>query len=128
MAAVTQGKGDNLLKYAIVTASTLRDIAESSPTPFLRTIADVSISILTIAQSIKSNKDVTMRLVSGIDELLSVILQLPVQGDELSPAMLHNMGRFANTLQKIYSFVKGQQNATVLKRIFRQSENTALEE
>ncbi|KAJ7765307.1 hypothetical protein B0H16DRAFT_416054 [Mycena metata] len=126
MAATTQGKGDNLLKYAVVAASTLRDIAESSQTPFLRTIAGVSISILTIVQSVKSNKDVTMRLVSGIDQLLSVILQLSVKGDELSPEMLHNMGKFADTLQKIYSFVKAQQSATVLKRIFRQSENAAL--
>ncbi|KAJ7032390.1 hypothetical protein C8F04DRAFT_658569 [Mycena alexandri] len=126
MSSTNRGKGDSVLKYATIAASTLRDIADSSPVPFLRTIAAVSLSILAIAQSLKSNQEESIRLVSRIDQLLSVILQLCVKGDVLSPATLHNIGKFADTLQKIHSFVRSQQNKTVLKRLFRQSENTAL--
>ncbi|KAJ7909635.1 hypothetical protein B0H13DRAFT_2330223 [Mycena leptocephala] len=126
MTTLNRGKGDSVLRYATIAASTLRDIADSSPVPFLRTIAAVSISILTIAQSVRSNKEECMRMVTHIDELLSVILHLCIDGGDLSPATLHNIGRFADTLQKIHSFIKAQQNTGVLKRFFRQGENTAL--
>ncbi|KAJ7503644.1 hypothetical protein B0H11DRAFT_1983671 [Mycena galericulata] len=123
------GKGDNVLRYATVAASTLRDIAQSAPIPFLQTIAAVSLSILTIAESVKSNKEQCMRMVSQIDELLSVLLHLCVKsdsaGDTLSPATLHNIGKFADTLQKIHSFIEAQQKNSKFRRFFRQSENTA---
>ncbi|KAJ7765322.1 hypothetical protein B0H16DRAFT_416636 [Mycena metata] len=116
MNSTNRGRGDAVLRYATIAASTLRDIADSSPVPFLRTIA----------ATLKSNQEESVRLISRIDQLLSVILQLSVKGDELSPATLHNIGKFADTLQKIHSFVRSQQSKTVLKRLFRQSENTAL--
>ncbi|KAJ7245905.1 hypothetical protein B0H12DRAFT_1220652, partial [Mycena haematopus] len=123
------GKGDTILRYATVAASTLSDIAQSTPIPFLRTIAAVSLSILTNAESVKSNKEQCMRMVSQIDELLSVILHLCVKSDSaedtLSPATLHNIGKFAHTLQKIHSFIEAQQNNSKFRRFFRQSENTA---
>ncbi|KAJ7185241.1 hypothetical protein C8R46DRAFT_375208 [Mycena filopes] len=124
--ATTQRRADNLLKYANIAASTLRDIADSSTTPFLKTIAGLSISILEIAQAVRANQDACLRMVSQIDELLSFILELCVKGDDLPPIMLHNLGKFAETLQKVHSFMKSQQNANVLKRIFRQSENASL--
>ncbi|KAJ7723883.1 P-loop containing nucleoside triphosphate hydrolase protein [Mycena metata] len=123
------GAGDNVLRYATVTASTLQDITQSAPVPFLRTIAAVSLSILTIAESIKSNKEQCMRMVSEIDELLSAILHLYVKSDSaedaLSPATLHNIGEFVDTLQKIHSFIEAQQNNSKFRRFFRQSDNTA---
>jgi hypothetical protein len=41
---------NEMLQYAIIAASTFRDIADSSSVPFLRTVAAVSISILTTVQ------------------------------------------------------------------------------
>ncbi|KAF7340686.1 NB-ARC domain-containing protein [Mycena sanguinolenta] len=123
------GKADTVLRYATVAASTLNDLAQSAPIPFLRTIAAVSLSILTIAESVKSNKEQCMRMVSQIDELLSAILHLCVESDSaedtLSPATLHNIGKFADTLQKIHSFIEAQQKNSKFRRFFRQSENTA---
>ncbi|KAJ6586408.1 hypothetical protein DFH09DRAFT_1359742 [Mycena vulgaris] len=122
------GKLDSVLRYATIAASTLRDIADSSPIPFLRTIAAVSLSILTIADSAKTNRDECIRMVSQIDELLSVILHLCAKSDvesDLSPATLHNIGAFADTLQKVHSFIRAQQNTSMFKRLFRHGENTA---
>ncbi|KAJ7670588.1 P-loop containing nucleoside triphosphate hydrolase protein [Mycena polygramma] len=126
MGPTNRGKGDTVLKYATVAASTLRDVADSSPVPFLRIIAAVSMSILSIVQSVRSNREECMRMISHIDELISVILRLCIKEDDLSPATLHNIGRFADTLQKIHSYVTSQQNTSLLKRLFRQSENAAL--
>ncbi|KAJ7488074.1 hypothetical protein FB451DRAFT_1226362 [Mycena latifolia] len=123
-----RGKVDSVLNYATVAASTLSDIADSSSVPFLRTIAAVSLSILTIAESARTNKDECTRMVSQIDELLSVILHLCTKSDgggNLSPATLHNIGKFADTLQKIHSFIQAQQNTSRLKRLFRHGENAA---
>ncbi|KAJ6514224.1 hypothetical protein C8R47DRAFT_1206598 [Mycena vitilis] len=132
MSPTNRGRGDTVLKYATVAASTLRDVADSSPIPFLRIIAAVSMSILTMVQSVRSNREECMRMISHIDELISVILRLCINEDDLSPATLHNIGRFAelvfpnSTLQKIHSYVTSQQNTSLLKRLFRQSENAAL--
>ncbi|KAJ7163516.1 P-loop containing nucleoside triphosphate hydrolase protein, partial [Mycena crocata] len=127
MAPANRDKGESILRYATVAASTLRDIADSSPTPFLRTIAALSLSILSIIQAVKKNKDECIRMVSNIDELLSVILHLckSESSGNLSPARLHDIGRFAETLQKIHCFIEAQQNTSRFKRIFRQSENSA---
>jgi hypothetical protein len=87
-----------------------------------------------------------MRMVSQIDELLSAILHLRVKPDSaedtLSPATLHNIAKFAesiasfslfcrnlvdtefSTLQKIHSFIEAQQKNSKFRRFFRQSENT----
>ncbi|KAJ7058358.1 P-loop containing nucleoside triphosphate hydrolase protein [Mycena amicta] len=125
-------KTDTFFGYATVTASTLKDFAGSSSTPFLRTISAVTLSILSIAQT---NRDECIRMVSQIDELLSVILRICVGSDfqrahgqppTLPPGMLYNIGTFADTLQKIHSFIELQQNTSLIKRFFRQGENTAL--
>ncbi|KAJ7061588.1 P-loop containing nucleoside triphosphate hydrolase protein, partial [Mycena amicta] len=124
-------KTDRLFNYAVVTASTLKDFADSTSTPFLRTISAVSLSILRIAESVKNNRDECIRLVSQIDELLAVILRICVgseshESQAIAPTMLNNLGNFAATLQKIHSFVELQQNTSLIKRFFRQGENTAL--
>ncbi|KAJ6511020.1 hypothetical protein C8R45DRAFT_1068855 [Mycena sanguinolenta] len=80
-------------------------------------------------ESVKSNKEQCMRMVSQIDELLSAILHLCVKSDSaedtLSPATLRNIGKFADTLQKIHSFIEAQQKNSKFRRFFRQNENTA---
>ncbi|KAJ7692994.1 hypothetical protein B0H17DRAFT_1060543 [Mycena rosella] len=125
--AENRGKADSVLKYATIAASTLRDIADASPIPFLRTIAAVSLSILTMAETARTNKEECMRMVSQIDELLSVILHLCTdsEGGGMSPSTLHNIGKLADTLQKIHSFVQAQQNTSRFKRLFRHGENAA---
>ncbi|KAF7314916.1 NB-ARC domain-containing protein [Mycena indigotica] len=139
---------ETVLGYAAVTASTLKDISQSSTTPFLRTISAVSLSIVSIAQHVKTNRDECVRMVSQIDELLAVILRLCIRsetegGHPIPPGMLYNMGSFAehvlicvvytkhshlfrSTLQKIHSFVEAQQNTSLIKGFFRQGENSAL--
>ncbi|KAJ7362712.1 hypothetical protein DFH08DRAFT_799733 [Mycena albidolilacea] len=121
-----RGKGASVLDYVIIAASTFRDIADSSSVPFLRTVAAVSISISTTVQSVKSNKEECTRMVSHIEELLSAIPKLYFNESDVSPTTLHNIGRFADTLQKIHTFVNAQQNTSILKQLFRQSANTAL--
>ncbi|KAJ7635878.1 hypothetical protein B0H17DRAFT_503793 [Mycena rosella] len=123
-------KTDSVLKYTTIAASTLRDIAESSPIPFLRTVAAVSLSILTMADinTARTNKEECVHMVSQIDELLSVILHLCTNseaGGILSPSTLHNIGNFADTLQKIHAFIQAQQNTSRFKRLFRHGKNAA---
>ncbi|KAK7044326.1 NB-ARC domain-containing protein [Favolaschia claudopus] len=120
------GQVNRTLKYASIAASTLSDISDSTSIPFLRTISAVSVSILTIVQTVKTNQDECLRMVARIEEVLSVMLRLCAQGEDLAPGTLHNVGKFADTLQKIHAYVTTQQNAGIFKRFFRQNENTAL--
>ncbi|KAK7039773.1 NB-ARC domain-containing protein [Favolaschia claudopus] len=117
------GQVNSTLKYASIAASTLSDISDSTSIPFLRTISAVSVSILAVVQTVKTNQDECLRMVARIEEVLSIMLRLSAQGEELAPGTLHNVG---STLQKIHAYVTAQQHAGIFKRFFRQNENTAL--
>ncbi|KAJ7635206.1 hypothetical protein FB45DRAFT_1143274 [Roridomyces roridus] len=121
-----QGTGGKpVLAYTNIAVSTLKVIAEGvGPSiPFLQTIAGISSSILTLAQSVKSNKEQCMRVVSRVNVILSVILDLCIEADgssNVSPEILRDIGEFADTLQKVHSFIEAQQSSSSFKRIFRQ--------
>ncbi|KAK7044337.1 NB-ARC domain-containing protein [Favolaschia claudopus] len=119
---------DNILKFAESAASTLSDISASSSVPFLRTIGAVSLSILSMVQTVKFNHAECLRMVAKVEELLSVILCLCAQQPEheLSHATLNNIGYFADTLNRIHVYVALQQNTSIFKRLFRQTESLRL--
>ncbi|KAJ7635174.1 hypothetical protein FB45DRAFT_1057087 [Roridomyces roridus] len=117
----------SVLAYTSIAVSTLKVIAEGPSIPFLKTIAGISSAILTLAESAKSNKEQCMGVVSRVNAVLSVILDLCIEADgsgNLSPEILWYIGEFADTLQKVHSFIEAQQSGSSFKRIFRQGGGT----
>ncbi|KAJ6619247.1 hypothetical protein B0H10DRAFT_1183073 [Mycena sp. CBHHK59/15] len=112
---------------ATVAAGALRDISGSSQVPFLHTVSTICFIILSNVQAVKVNKQGCLQMVEQINELLWAIVNLCVNsntGDVLPPSILHNIGDFAQTLQKIHSYVEGQLKMGKIKRFFRQGESS----
>ncbi|KAJ7842489.1 hypothetical protein B0H13DRAFT_2365203 [Mycena leptocephala] len=62
-------------------------------------------------------------------ELLNTIVMVHVNsptGGELPATMLKQIGKFTETLHKIYTFVEAQQSGNKIKSFFRRGEMTAL--
>ncbi|KAJ7878867.1 hypothetical protein B0H14DRAFT_2567154 [Mycena olivaceomarginata] len=116
--------------HATTAASMLKQLSELSPIPYLKVVAGVSLLILETIQTVKTNKEQCATLVEQVDELLCVIIELCVESvdnsEPFSPLLLNTMGRFAETLQKIESFMRKQQDMGRIQRFFRQQENTVL--
>ncbi|KAJ6616712.1 hypothetical protein B0H10DRAFT_1948875 [Mycena sp. CBHHK59/15] len=115
-----------ILHCIAVAASTLRDIAQFTPIPFLATIASLSTSIL--AMSVRSYKRECLDMMERTHEILCAIINLtaaPEPEATFSPEVLGNVGHFAQTLQMIYIFVESQQSMSKIRKLFQHAENAA---
>ncbi|KAJ6549061.1 P-loop containing nucleoside triphosphate hydrolase protein [Mycena vulgaris] len=121
----TKNSYSSLLTYATTAARFLQDIAKSTNSvPFLSVIAGVTILILETVESVKKHKDKCMQMVERICDILSALVNS--RGDNeipFPPAMLHATAEFAETLQKVQSFIRGQQDMGTIKRLLRTAES-----
>ncbi|KAJ6490549.1 hypothetical protein DFH09DRAFT_1377297, partial [Mycena vulgaris] len=86
-------------------------------------------SLLAVVQTVKRNKDDCIMMLEQTHELLYAIIHLHVTSDtggELSPNMLNHLGKFTETLHKIYTFVEAQQETSKIVQFFRQGEMSTL--
>ncbi|KAJ7454936.1 hypothetical protein B0H11DRAFT_2324359 [Mycena galericulata] len=119
-------KSSPLMRRATLAATTLKQFSEINSIPYVKVVAGVSLLILETVLSVKANKEECVALIEKIDELLSIVIELCVDTSvPLSPTLINAMGKFAETLQKIQSFMRTQQDMGKFKRFFRQHENTA---
>ncbi|KAJ7454947.1 hypothetical protein B0H11DRAFT_2244722 [Mycena galericulata] len=123
-------KSSPFMRHGTLAATTLKQFSEISSIPYVKVVAGVSLLILETVQFVKSNKEECVAMIEKIDELLSIIIELCVDTSvPLSPTLIEAMGKFAETLQKIQSFMRTQQDMGKFKRFFRQHENaTQLED
>ncbi|KAJ7486650.1 hypothetical protein FB451DRAFT_1126899 [Mycena latifolia] len=120
---------NNIISYLTLGIGTLEDVSDRFGTPFLLAISSTTLSLLTVAQRIKRNKAECAQLMEHVHQIIYAIIDLHLKSEprgELPPAMLHYIGKFAETLQKIHMFAEAQQDGNTLKRFFRQSEITQL--
>ncbi|KAJ7261954.1 hypothetical protein C8J57DRAFT_1633455, partial [Mycena rebaudengoi] len=117
---------ENIIQYTTSTASTVEAIAGSFHIPFLASAATLSLSILKCVESIKSNKDKWIIIVEQIHEILYTIAKLcstsEIKG-VLPTALLYDIAKFSETLEKIFTFLKGQQKMGKIKQLFKQPDN-----
>ncbi|KAJ7712080.1 hypothetical protein B0H14DRAFT_3172051 [Mycena olivaceomarginata] len=76
-------------------------------------------------QNVKRNKDECAQLMENIHPVLYAIINLHLRAEtveSLSPEMLDNIGKFMETLHKIYTFLEGQQDRNRIKYLFRNNE------
>ncbi|KAJ7452069.1 hypothetical protein B0H11DRAFT_2201393 [Mycena galericulata] len=123
-------KSSPFMRRATLAATTLKQFSQTSSIPYVKVVAGVSLLILETVQSVKANKEECVAMIEKIDELLSIVIELCVDASvPLSPTLIEAMGKFAELLQKIQSFMRTQQDMGKFKRFFRQQENaTQLED
>ncbi|KAJ7452057.1 hypothetical protein B0H11DRAFT_299705 [Mycena galericulata] len=107
------------MHHARLAATTLKQFSEMSSIPYVKVVAGVSLLILETVVSVKANKEECVAMIEKIDELLSIVIELCVDTSvPLSPTLIEAMGNFAETLQKIQSFMRTQQDMGKFKRFF----------
>ncbi|KAJ7869971.1 hypothetical protein B0H13DRAFT_1896417 [Mycena leptocephala] len=113
----------NLIDYTTLAATTINEIADAAQIPNLRSTSSLSLMILELVSASKATKDQTIQLVEQIHEILCAIIGLyssTAIDQILPPDVLYGIGKFTETLQKIYTFMKGQQAMGKIKQLFKQ--------
>ncbi|KAJ7858637.1 hypothetical protein B0H14DRAFT_3135413 [Mycena olivaceomarginata] len=126
MPGPSKGIPTSFIRHATLAATTLKQISDINSTPYLKVVAGVALLILDTVQSVKTNKEECTVLVEQIYYIISAIVDLYAEmAAPISPALLDAMAIFAETLQKIESVIRTQQDMSMLKRFLRQQESVA---
>ncbi|KAK7006164.1 AAA domain-containing protein [Favolaschia claudopus] len=129
MAPVIKGlAAQKVIQSTADAASALALLAESSQTPFLATSASITKNILGRILTLKSHTEELVRMAEQIHDVLRGIIALQIASGPnnlLPPAVLHDIGFFAETLNKLQIWIENQQRASKIRRLFRQTEETA---
>ncbi|KAJ7252166.1 hypothetical protein C8J57DRAFT_1718391 [Mycena rebaudengoi] len=121
-------KLENLIQYTMVAASTVEEIAGSFQVPFLTSATALTLSILKCVEAVRSNRDEWMTMVEQIHEIFCIIATLCSKSEikgVLPRALLYDIAKFAETLQKIFTFLQAQQKMGKIKQLFKQPDNAA---
>ncbi|KAJ7253885.1 P-loop containing nucleoside triphosphate hydrolase protein, partial [Mycena rebaudengoi] len=101
-------------------------IAESFQIPFLFSAAALTLSILKYVEAARSNRNEWMIMVEQIHEILCAITTLcstsEIKG-VLPTALLYEIAKFTETLQKIFTFLTARQKMGKIKQLFKQPNN-----
>ncbi|KAK7053535.1 NB-ARC domain-containing protein [Favolaschia claudopus] len=116
---------EQILQYTNVVANALREASIVTQTPFLNSISTLSLTIISMVQNVKLQRDRYLRIVEGIHQVLCALTSLCVDSEHIrSPKTLEEIAHYAGTLQKLHSCLRAQQELGTLKRLFKQSEIT----
>ncbi|KAJ7812596.1 hypothetical protein B0H13DRAFT_1926068 [Mycena leptocephala] len=128
-ATVTESRLKNITTCLTTTVNTLDILASSLKTPCLAAISNTTRSLLRNMETVRQNRTSCIELMEQTHELLNAILMAHIKSNtdgELPPSMLNHIGKFTETLHKIYAFVEAQHNGNRVKQFFRQGEITTL--
>ncbi|KAJ7095541.1 hypothetical protein C8R44DRAFT_813427 [Mycena epipterygia] len=118
----------NLIQYATLASSITKDIASSRGVPFLGTTAMLSQAIFKSLETVKTGMADWMTMIEQIHGVLCAIINLYSTSETngvLPPAILYDIAKFTETLQRIYTFLKSQQGIRKIKRIFKHMDNAS---
>ncbi|KAJ6520692.1 hypothetical protein DFH09DRAFT_1287429 [Mycena vulgaris] len=127
-ATATQTRLNNLTVYLTVATSALGEL-ERAGTPFLTAISSTVAALLNSVQNVKRKAAECAQFLDDIHTILYGIIALHLKSDgggALSPATLDHIGKFTQTLQKIWVFMDSQQEGNKIKQFLRQSETSIL--
>ncbi|KAJ7479302.1 hypothetical protein FB451DRAFT_1451282 [Mycena latifolia] len=117
---------ENLIEYATVSAAAAKAITDSAHVSFLGIAATLVMSIAKSVEAVRSNK--TILMLEDIHEILCSIISLYSISETdgvLPPALLYDIAKFTETLQKTYACLKTQQGMGKLKQLLKQADNAA---
>ncbi|KAJ7302844.1 hypothetical protein DFH08DRAFT_945524 [Mycena albidolilacea] len=115
----------NILECLTPALALLKELNDTFEPQFIKSIANTIESLMSMAQNAKWNKNECTQLMENIHPVLYAIISLYLKSEtvgSLAPAMLDNIGKFTETLHKIYAFLKAQQDGNKFKHLFRNSE------
>ncbi|KAJ6484475.1 hypothetical protein C8R47DRAFT_1048627 [Mycena vitilis] len=120
-------KIDTLVEHGRAAALALREVSDDEQNvPYLKVIGGITLLILDIIKNVRANKQQCHKMIERINDIVRAIINICGEpGTELSPAMLRSITSFAETLQKVHSFIRNQVDMNMVQRIARHIENEA---
>ncbi|KAJ7241784.1 hypothetical protein C8J57DRAFT_1558541 [Mycena rebaudengoi] len=123
----TTTKFKSLIQYTILAANTAQNIAETAKVPFLGSTSALCLSITKCIETTKLNKEECAEMMEYIHEILCIIVQLHTTSEikgVLPTAVLYDIAKFTEALERLFTIVNGQQKGTLgkIKGLFRQPE------
>ncbi|KAJ7860825.1 hypothetical protein B0H14DRAFT_3134754 [Mycena olivaceomarginata] len=103
----------------------LKELNDAFGSPFLQPIANTIETLIKMAQNVRRNKEESVQLMESTHQILYTIIKLYLKSEtveSLAPAVLDNIGKFLETLHKIYIFLEAQQGGNKLKHLFHNNE------
>ncbi|KAJ7789043.1 hypothetical protein B0H14DRAFT_2627662 [Mycena olivaceomarginata] len=119
----------NITTYLTPAVTLLAELNDAFGPPFVQPIAGAIQGLMNIVQTVKRNKNECSHLMENIPEILYTIINLHLKSEtvrSLPPAMLDNIGKFVETLHKIYKYLEAQQDGNMIKHLFRNNELQSL--
>ncbi|KAJ7085258.1 hypothetical protein C8R44DRAFT_752858 [Mycena epipterygia] len=126
---VTKTSLDNIVTGLNPILSLLDEFSDAFGTPFIPAISKTTLSLITLVQNVKKNKEECIKLMENVHGLLYAVVNLHVKSGTPSsfpPATLSTFGELTDTLHKVYAFMKAQQDGNKIRQLFRQSEMKTL--
>ncbi|KAJ7201759.1 hypothetical protein C8J57DRAFT_1736027, partial [Mycena rebaudengoi] len=117
----------NLIQYIILAATTAQNIAQTAEVPFLGSTAALCLSITKSVEAIRSNKEEYAEIMEQIHEILCIIIRIHSTSEikgVLPTALLYEIAKFTEALEKLFTVLNGQQKGTLgkIKGLFKQPE------
>ncbi|KAJ7472960.1 hypothetical protein B0H11DRAFT_2195851 [Mycena galericulata] len=136
---ITETRINNIIIGLKPAVTLLNEIHDAFGTPFVQAISNTTLSLITIIQNVKKNKDECIQLMESIYQVLYGIVNLHIVSEtagSLPPTVLNDLGKFTEygfsltTLKyMMHTFVEAQHDGNRIKSFFRQTEmNTLLKE
>ncbi|KAJ7878483.1 hypothetical protein B0H14DRAFT_3129952, partial [Mycena olivaceomarginata] len=122
---VTEIHLNNIMGCLTPALTLLKELNDAFGPPFIQPIAHTIDCLIDMVQNVKRNKDKCAQLMENIHLVLYAIINLHLKAEtveSLDPAMLDNIGKFMETLHRIYTFLEAQQEWNKLKHLFHNNE------
>ncbi|KAJ7807775.1 hypothetical protein B0H14DRAFT_2597435 [Mycena olivaceomarginata] len=120
--AVTQFRLEKIIASLGPTVTLLKDLNDAFGPPFVQPIINIIEASVNVVQNVKWNKNNCAQLMENIHQVLYAIIHLHIKSEtvgSLSPEMINNIGKFMETLHKIYTYIQAQQDGNKIKNLFR---------
>ncbi|KAJ7123522.1 hypothetical protein C8R44DRAFT_917625 [Mycena epipterygia] len=120
---LSETRTDNIVACLTSVIPLLTEFSDAFGTPFIPAIANTTLSLITLVQNGKKNKEECIQLMENIHELLYAVVNLHIKSEtpsSLPPTTLSAIGDLMETLHKVHAFMEAQQDGNKIKHFFRQ--------
>ncbi|KAJ6483998.1 hypothetical protein C8R45DRAFT_999907 [Mycena sanguinolenta] len=127
--AATEFRLNNITASLALALPLLTELNDTFAPAFVQSIANTTQSLISAVQNVKKNKSDCVDLMEDIHRVFYAITNLCMNSEpigSIAPSDLYNVGKFAETLHKIHTYVEAQQKGNRLRHFFRQSEMNML--
>ncbi|KAF8156160.1 hypothetical protein K438DRAFT_1777586 [Mycena galopus ATCC 62051] len=127
--AVAEIQLDHIATCLTLAPPLLKEVNDAFGPPFVQSITNTIETLINFVQNIKQNKSQCAHLMENIHEILLAIVNLYVKSETAGSVplvILDNIGKFMETLHKIYTFIEMQQEGNKIKQLLQNNETKKL--